>query len=145
MQANVSAPLPSKPVEEKPYRSRNLQRTESPPRVTKPESPKTSPSRYNHDEKPEAKVRKYDTKPNADLLKLAKERNKSSDISKSLPKPAKKVVKDKTPECECKDSEPMEVDCDQRCSKKCANHSESKIEEDFVFVSIQFNPQHNLL
>ncbi|KAJ8924907.1 hypothetical protein NQ315_001064 [Exocentrus adspersus] len=138
-QANVSAPLPSKPVEEKPY-VRKLQRVPSPPparmEVETPESPIV-------EEKPESQ--RYQRNPNVDILKLAREKRKSDvppaqtdEKRKSVEKQVCIAEKPKSTShkerCHCRRrDESMEVDCLGKCEEKCTN-LEQNVEEEFVFL-----------
>ncbi|XP_018574322.1 tether containing UBX domain for GLUT4 [Anoplophora glabripennis] len=143
-QANISAPLPSKPVEEKPY-VRKLQRVPTPPRVEE-KIPETKNNNETEDKKEETeefqKPQLFQKNHNVDLLKLAREKRKSNDSS-----PLKTEEKRKTIErhtnleeqkltkeiCECRRDESMEVDCCGKCQEKCTNITES-IEDEFVFL-----------
>lgn len=145
IQANISAPLPSKPVEEKPY-VRKL-RAPSPSRVEEkiPESQNDNEGTITNEEKMEfQKPQKLQKNPNVDILKLAREKRKSNDSPtlkteekrKSIEKHigVEKEVKNKKEICECRRDESMEVDCCGKCQEKCSNIVDS-IEDEFVFVS----------
>ncbi|CAH0547416.1 unnamed protein product [Brassicogethes aeneus] len=145
-QANVSAPLPSKPVEEKPYRSRNLQKSESPFEKSEPmdtSQPSTNKQINKTQEeqpKPEIKPQKYEKNPNTDILKLAKERKKSMERTAGTLENKtenKRVINSvNVSQCECKNNQKMEVDCSLRCTKECSNAEATTnlIEDDFVFL-----------
>nr|CAH7752591.1 unnamed protein product [Callosobruchus chinensis] len=159
-QANISAPLPHKPVEEKPYR-RVLQRVESPPPKEPdvkpekkepegiPENRSPSEDRQSPEASPPPKVQKSG---NIDLIQLAKETRKNQDISSSnSQKEEKRKSKDfgKTKQdmksmsskrvskemCQCKRDESMEVDCCGKCQEKCTNVAEdTNIQDEFLFL-----------
>nr|CAI5836374.1 unnamed protein product [Callosobruchus analis] len=145
VQANISAPLPQKPVEEKPYR-RVLQRVESPP----PKAPENKQERKETRSK--AEDRRSTKSGNMDLIQLAKEKRKSQDISPPTTQKeerrkstdfgktkqdmrsmtSKRVSKEM---CQCKRDESMEVDCCGKCQERCTNVVEDTgIQEEFLFL-----------
>lgn len=147
-QANVSKVLPSKPVEEKPY-IRKYQPIEEPEDVEK--SKDGAPRITDDDSSENAAPQHAQKKDNVDLLKLAREKRKSTEFQspqlaerkkstsekqvKTSPKPTKK----KNP-CSCK-SHAMDVDdeisCPATCKGTCKDSDENmEIKDDFVFVSI---------
>lgn len=144
-QANISAPLPSKPVEEKPY-VRKL-RASSPSRLEE----KISQSQNDNEEvekKEETQIfqkpQKVQKNPNVDILKLAREKRKSNDSCLLKTEEKRKSierytsleleVKGKKDTCECRRDDSMEVDCCGKCQEKCSNVGDN-IEDEFVFVS----------
>lgn len=145
IQANISAPLPSKPVEEKPY-MRKLQRVPSPPRVEEkiPESRNDTETNDKKEETEELQTpQKFQKNHNVDILKLAREKRKSNDSSPLKTEEKRKTIerrtsmeepKTKKEICKCRRDESMEVDCCGKCQEKCTNITES-IEDEFVFVS----------
>ncbi|XP_076272793.1 tether containing UBX domain for GLUT4 [Rhynchophorus ferrugineus] len=145
-QANVSAPLPSKPVEEKPY-IRKFQPLEEPPAKTEtePDNQKTTcqdnvndnsntEDQKNIDEDVQnkscnVKPQKNIKNTNVDLLKLAKEKRKAMESSPNKDHKEKK----KNIECETKvieNQEPMNVDKPNSNNK---SSTEKSVEDEFVF------------
>ncbi|EFA01451.2 tether containing UBX domain for GLUT4 [Tribolium castaneum] len=114
VQANVSAPLPTKPVEEKPFH-RTLK--------TEAEYSKTT------DVKPLQK------KTEVDLLKLAREKRKLSSPSKT---PETETHSPKTKPKVESDDEKMDVDLPENIAnypkEPVTNPSSSQLEDDFVFL-----------
>lgn len=115
-QANVSAPLPVKPSEEKPY-IRKLQKIEEPPKeavVAKKEEPTTNiPQEMHVDDVEESKKRMPD---------IPKKDNKASNLIKTVKQEKRKQM----------DKSPVKAN-----KKSIVNEKESDV--DFVFVSL-----HNL-
>lgn len=117
IQANVSAPLPSKPVIEKPFRP--VLKVEAAPQET------VVPTEEQHE--PQVQVKAVQKKPEVDILKLAREKRKlESSPSKSvetqqiIPKTRQKVDI----------LEPMEVDDNLEPA-----NTPPEIEENFIFVN----------
>lgn len=117
IQANVSAPLPSKPVEEKPYH-RKLIKSPSPPPQNETASTSKAP------ESPKA-AHKSNT---VDLVKLAREKRKSQEKTTDHQEKRKINTEIKPTAAGSSKQEPMEVDA---CPKKS---QEENIEDEFVFV-----------
>ncbi|XP_072382580.1 tether containing UBX domain for GLUT4 [Diabrotica undecimpunctata] len=132
-QANVAAPLPSKPVEEKPY-IRKYQPSE--PNVE-------SINNQDNPDKPDVQlpnVEKVQKKQNMDLIQLAREKRKSNEFPpklveghKDVPQKQSKVSSTQHKGYICGKQE-MEVDeCSPKCMEEC-NEDCDDIKEDFVFL-----------
>lgn len=152
VQANVAVPLPSRPVEEKPY-VRKLQLfhdSESSQKLTVKEQIEKSQIVPNTDEDKDKKPKAFPKSGTVDILKLAKEKRKSSGFllgnkekkaslndeienSKNIPKPAN---------CECETDKPMEIDCSKKCEESCTNLIQENIKDEFIFVSIFCKHNH---
>lgn len=143
VQANVAAPLPSKPVEEKPY-VRKLQKSpepESPKQSSNQKSLKEDPNKNKDDEK-DTKQKSIQKSGKVDLLKLAKEKRKSTDIPignkekrVTLNDKVNKSDKQKAVNCQCKAHKSGETDCNKKCHESCSNLPEPDVEDEFIFVS----------
>lgn len=149
-QANISAPLPSKPVEEKPYK-RTLVRSESPTGTPENNEVNSINKEINNDEKqtdnldkienkvPEAKKATPVLKNQVDLIKLAKEKRKSTDSPnrldekrKSIDNSSKNAVQEDTNTvCDCKGDTST---CTKTCKAFCSKPPEKPIEEEFIFL-----------
>lgn len=110
MQANVSAPLPSKPVEEKPYYRKPV----------KANSPTKEEATCSFE--PPKNVQKNTS---VDLLKLAREKRKNHEKPLNVEEKRKTSIEDQTKVVE---EVSMEVD------EPSKQNYEDKIEDDFVFV-----------
>lgn len=120
-QANISAPLPSKPTEEKPY-VRKLQRVESPARV--PAESITTPS------KSEPQVQSTTVKNDNDK-NTGKSKNESLKRSIVQKVDIAEVIKSERKKKPIKKIEPMEVD-------NYPHGLTENIEKEFLFVSFGY-------
>ncbi|KAG5891262.1 hypothetical protein JTB14_019669 [Gonioctena quinquepunctata] len=147
IQANVAAPLPAKPVEEKPYQRKFQPLTQTTAENQNNENTAEEASRAKtNEEQPKIdsgtkfSPESIQKKVNVDVLKLAREKRKNSEFTspksdekrKILPEKQveKRLIKDK---CECSRDDSMEVDCCGKCEEKCTNIKQD-IEDEFVFL-----------
>ncbi|KAJ8958165.1 hypothetical protein NQ318_006104 [Aromia moschata] len=115
-QANISAPLPSKPVEEKPYVRKG---EEIPPKAQKHETNTVDILKLAREK------RKYNESP----VPQAEEKRKSGDRQINVDED----VRRNREACECKRDEAMEVDCLGKCEERCNNLQEN-VEDEFIFL-----------
>lgn len=165
VQANVAVPLPHKPVEEKPY-VRKIKESTSEDQDDISSKTKTlqsknivnqneNKSNNNEDVNIDQDNTTYFKKGGViDIIKLAKEKRKSTDSSSTQEK-RPNILKNETNKnllqevnsvknqsvviktCECEQDITMEVDCFGKCQENCVNFIEGQnIEDQFVFVSI---------
>lgn len=133
VQANVATPLPSKPVEEKPY-IRTFKKLDPPAETPQiPESSSSSPSKASQSEvednkqpevSPQPKPEKYPKKENnfiSQFIKQEKRKESESPVTASATKRSSEF------------SEPMEIDKDSPSELE-----KTVAEEEFVFVSFMF-------
>lgn len=160
VQANIATPLPHKPVEEKPY-IRKLkesdQDTSTPLECKEPDFKNKNSDNFENSnatkseyiDKDSNKFKKGGT---IDLIKLAKEKRKSTDFStnqEKKPNISNEVgytedIKPINPSaittsgilCDCKNNDQMEVDCCGECESSCINPTENNMDDQFIFVSI---------
>lgn len=152
IQANVAVPLPHKPVEEKPY-IRKIKESyceETNEKVDTNKNESISEGEVQRDPQKNTQSTDFKKGGTIDVLKLAKEKRKSTDSSFSKEKRAnvmsekandlKKISPERKTQtqdiCNCKRDGTMEVDCCGKCEENCVNVPNENIEEQFVFVSV---------
>lgn len=138
-QANVAAPLPSKPVEEKPY-IRKFQPLEEQQPVYQPPTATKLDSGSESDKSETPQFEKIQKKQNVDLIKLAREKRKNNETltshvkeEKSVPEKQKKTSKFENCVCTKKEIEDT-MDCSEKCKEECSNMETDEIKEDIIFL-----------
>lgn len=160
VQANVVTPLPHKPVTEKPF-VRKIKESptvisllENNTSILKADEKNVNAENSQEIEKTSSSENKSNTfklDGTIDLIKIAKEKRKSTGLTSSQEKrqnistsTSNKLnnLKKKVSEliqpmevCECKKEESMEVDSCGKCEENCNNLQKDNIEDQFVFVS----------
>ncbi|XP_056649171.1 tether containing UBX domain for GLUT4 [Diorhabda sublineata] len=149
IQANVAVPLPSKPIEEKPYVRKFQPLEETLPNHQSPiVTRRDSGSESDRSDTP--KVEKIQKKQNVDLIKLAREKRKNNETltshvkdERSVPEKQKKTSKLENCVCTKKEIDDH-MDCFEKCKEEC-NMETDEIKDDIIFLgkrnALLFSPE----
>ncbi|XP_023015144.2 tether containing UBX domain for GLUT4 [Leptinotarsa decemlineata] len=146
VQANVAAPLPSKPVEEKPYQRKfqplAVAENENNENIENSTGEGSGEERAEPKTEPGTRPERIQKNANVDLLKLAREKRKNLEFTSPKREEKRINVKEeqaesaagpeKTDQCLCRD-DLMEVDDCGNCQENCTD-VERNIEEEFIFL-----------